>query len=153
MRTIILTDHTGHCEKNVELFLYLNKKLKVPHEISVAYTNLSNNVVNTEFAIINISEIYSVKDACMIATSIDTAEILSKANVKAKKCFYIWDLSFLSASYDFLKMYSTFSEMALITRSEEHARVIKNIFNLDSIIIPDFELEPIWNLPEKTKIK
>jgi hypothetical protein len=153
MRTVILVDHTGHCEKNVELFLYLNKKMKVPHEISVAYTNLSNNVTSPDFAIINMSEIYSIKDACMIATSIETAEILNKANVKADKIFYMWDLSFLSSIYDFLEKWKTFSEMALITRSEEHARVIKNIFNLDSLILPDFELDAIWNSLENTKIK
>jgi hypothetical protein len=64
--------------------------------------------------------------------------------INAKKAYYIMDLGFLMKPYDFNSLYKTLSGLRLITRSEHHRRFVKNLFNLDSDVLP-FDVDVICN--------
>jgi len=80
----------------------------------------------------------------LLATCPSTADILKKVPINATKAYYLMDLGFLMKPYDFNEMHKCLSGLVLITRSEEHQKFIKNIFNLDSTVLP-FDLGIICN--------
>jgi hypothetical protein len=143
MLGVIVAD-TNFSERSIMVFEELNKKARGLDEASLFYVNLSSQVLPADFSIMNVTEIANAYDWTLVATCLMSADILKKATVKAKKAYYIMDLGFLMKSYDFLKTYETLSKLKLIVRSEYHQRFIKNLFNLDSTILP-FDLDKICN--------
>lgn len=140
----VIASETYLSEKNICIFDELNEQVKEKEAI-LFYLNLSSKVTYHDFAIMNITEINNAYGWNMAATCLMTADILKKAPVRCNKAYYIWDLSFLLVPYEFNSVYETLSGLQLVVRSEDHQRHIKNIFNLDSKIVPFFRLDEIWN--------
>jgi hypothetical protein len=132
---IIIAD-TTFSEKSVMIFEELNKNAKSLKEAPLFYVNLSSQVTHADFSIMNITEITNAYGWTLLATCLMSADILRKATVNAKKAYYIMDLGFIMKPYDFNSVYETLSELRLITRSKHHQKFIKNLFNLDSVILP-----------------
>jgi hypothetical protein len=143
MLGLIVAD-TNFSERSIMVFEELNKKARGLGEASLFYVNLSSQVLPADFSIMNITEIANAYDWTLVATCLMSADILKMATIRAKKAYYMMDLAFLMKPYDFVKTYETLSKLKLIVRSEHHQRFIKNLFNLDSIVLP-FELDKICN--------
>jgi hypothetical protein len=139
-------------EKNMLIFDALNAAVKENIEASLLYHNLSTHVSDNDFAIMSISEINNFYGGALIATCPITADTLVKCSVNAKKVYYLWDLSFLLKHYNFNATYDILNNCSLIVRSLEHQKIIRNIFNLDSEIMSNFDLEKMWNLQPSTKL-
>ena len=91
------------------------------------FENLSSNVMEPAFCIMNMSEIWGF-DGAIIATSASTALTLIKSVGQCKKYFYVWDLEWLRDPdnyHTFLNIYRN-PNIKLIARSETHAKAIKN---------------------------
>jgi len=89
-------------------------------------------------------------DGVLIATSINTArKLISLPNVASRKYFYIWNLiewtNSLTNSQEVLQLHKS-DHMKVIARSEDYAFVLKNSFNIDPIILQDFNYEESINL-------
>jgi hypothetical protein len=147
MKTSVIVSDTTFSDKNEAIFIELNRVVKTLEEVSLCYLNLSNNIITPDFAIMNATELYNFWGSVLISTCVETSRVLTKASVNAKKVFFMWDLFFLHDAFDFVDLRSTLEKLTLIVRSEDHAKIIKNLFNLDCHVAP-FELEKIWNLLE-----
>lgn len=147
MKASILVNHTSICEQNYSIFNNINKHVEQEnHEISLCYLNLTNNIMNNSFAIMNASNIYNMRETDLIANCIDTAEVLYKANVASNKILYMWDIGFILYPFNFEVVHKILSGLNLITRSSFHQKIIKSNFGLNSTIVPEFDLEAICNL-------
>lgn len=143
MLGIILPD-TNFSERSLMVFNELNRKAKGLEEASLFYVNLSSQVTHADFSIMNITEMANAYGWTLIATCPMSADILKNMAINAKKAYYIMDLGFLMKPYDFNSLYKTLSGLRLITRSEYHRSFIKNLFNLDSDVLP-FDVDVICN--------
>lgn len=147
MKTSIIVQDTTFSERNKNMFIEINNVVSSSlEEVNVCYLNLSNHMLKPEFAIMNITEIYNFFGTTLIATNDDTADVLAKACINANKIYYMWDLSFLLKSYDYAEVYNRLKHLKLVVRSTHHQKIIKNLFNLESFIVPVFKLEALWNL-------
>lgn len=140
----LIVPDTNFSERSFMTFSELNKAVKGLGEFSLFYVNLSSQMLPADFSIMNITELYNAYGWTLIATCPISADILKKASVNAKKAYYLMDLSFLMRPYDFNKTYEMLSNLTLIVRSEFHQVFIKNLFNLDSLVLP-FELDVLCN--------
>jgi hypothetical protein len=147
----VIVPDTNFSERSVMVFKELNRAVKKIGEYCLFYVNLSSQVSFADFAIMNITEVNNAYGGTLIATCPISADILRKAAVNANKAYYLMDLGFLLAPYDFNEMYKTLSGLTLIVRSEEHQKFIKNLFNLDSIVLP-FDLGLLCNTLSPTPI-
>lgn len=146
MKINVLVDDMSFSDKNEIIFRSLNQFTNASNEVSMSYLNLTNHIMDVDFAIVNMSEIYNMYGSLLIATSVDTAKILSKAAVNAKKVYFMWDLAIILRTFDLEEVKSYLSKLSLITRSPEHNRIIKDTFGLESKILPIFNIGEIWNL-------
>ena len=137
----ILVSDTAFSESNLRVFDLLNDNSKTLVDAVLLYMNLSSQMMVADFPIMNITEIHSFYGGKLIATCLDTADLLQKAAIGARKMFYLWDLSFILKPYDFQSMYKLLSGLELVVRSEPHRKIIKNLFNLDATIVPYLNLE------------
>jgi hypothetical protein len=139
-------------EKNAIIFESLNEAVKKNIDVSLLYLNLGSHIFDKDFAVMSMSEITSFYGGTLIATCPITADILAKCSVNAGKVYYMWDLSFLLKTYNFNEMYNTLSKNSLIVRSVTHQKIIRNIFNLDSKVMSNFNMGEIWNSQVSTKL-
>ena len=106
------------------------------------FENLSSNVMEPAFCIMNMSEIWGF-DGVIVATSASTALTLLKSVGQCKKYLYVWDLEWLRDPDNYhalLKIYRH-PNIELIARSESHAKAIKNFCNREVAgIMDDFNL-------------
>ncbi len=84
-------------------------------------------------------------DGVLIATNINTArKLINLPDVAKKKYFYVWNLiewtNALTKSNEVLELYRA-SRVQVITRSQDYAFVLKNNFNIEPIILEDFNYE------------
>ena len=109
------------------------------------FENLSSNVMEPSFCVMNISEIWGFK-GILVATSASTALTIIKAVTQSKKYFYVWDLEWLRNpdNYHTLLTIYRHPEINLIARSETHAKVIENFCNKPVVgIMDDFNLSDL----------
>ena len=141
----VIVSDTNFSELSITVFDELNRKAKSLEEASLFYVNLSSQITEADFSIMNITEITNAYGWSLLATCLMSADILKKTAINAQKAYYIMDLSFLMKPYDFNTVYDTLSALKLITRSEHHQKIIKNIFNLDSAVLP-FNVDSICSM-------
>lgn len=83
-------------------------------------------------------------DGLLIATNINTARKLINLPNTAKKSFYVWNLiewtNSLTNAKEVLELYRA-NNLTILTRSKDYAFVLKNNFNVESIILEDFNYE------------
>lgn len=84
-------------------------------------------------------------DGILIATNINTAiKLINLPNVAQKKFFYVWNLiewtNTLTNSKEILELYRA-NNIKIITRSSDYAFVLQNNFNVEPLILEDFNYE------------
>ena len=70
-------------------------------EVCGFLTNISHKVIDTLFAYTNISDISHFNNGLVIATSLDGADVMNKTSVHSDKCFYIWQMDWISQPFNF----------------------------------------------------
>lgn len=140
---IVVADTTFN-EKNSHIFNELNNAVKKIGEANLVYVNLSSQLMESSFAIMNITEINNYYGGHLVATCPMTADIVAKATVNARKTFYMWDLGILLKSYDFKEMHRLLNSIDLVVRSVSHAKFIKNLFGVTPTVSPNFKMEELW---------
>lgn len=152
MKTGIILDDMSASDKTYHIMNSLNEHVENNRdEIFGFVANVSKKVIPTNFAYSNCSDISNFQKGLLIATSLDTADILVKTRVSSKKCFYVWSLEWLIQPYNYsgLKALISNENLKIITRSQLQADIIKN--NYDVVvdgIDEDFSLEKIHGICE-----
>lgn len=143
----ILVPELGPSQKNYFLIRNLNALRGV--NVNVFAENLSRFCITPTFAVMNIAEAWA-QPGTFIATNLSTASKLMTWPVAKRKLFYIWDLEFLRQNNRYYDAYSpiyTHKEFDLICRSEDHAKLITNAFNIEpKYIIENFDFKKLMSI-------
>ncbi len=151
MKTLVITEHLGFSEKNYIIFSEINKIVSSSLEdVSVAPADLSNKLMDLNFAVLNVSELSSFQNGLIIGTTVNHAVEMASVYNSSKKLIYLWELDWLFNNYDYEKVYDalTNKKIQLITRSQEHRKAVKILCGRESYVLQEFELEKIWTLLE-----
>ncbi len=151
MKTLVITEHLGFSEKNYIIFSEINKIVSSSlDDVSVAPIDLSNKLMDLNFAVLNVSELSSFQNGLIIGTTVNHAIEMASVYTSSKKLIYLWELDWLFNNYDYEKVYDalTNKKIQLITRSEEHRKAVKILCGRESSVLQEFELEKIWTLLE-----
>ena len=151
MKTLIIADHLAFSEKNYVIFSNINTIVSSTlNDVCVAPLDLSNKMMNLDFAIMNISELSSYQNGLIIGTTIRHLFEINSLSNSSKKVIYLWELDWLFEDFEYEKLYDNLinKKTQIITRSEEHRSALKNLCNIDTFVLQDFDLEKIWTLLE-----
>ena len=151
MKTLVITEHLGFSEKNYIIFSEINKIVSSSlDDVSVAPIDLSNKLMDLNFAVLNVSELSSFQNGLIIGTTVNHAIEMASVYTSSKKLIYLWELDWLFNNYDYEKVYDALAnkKIQLITRSEEHRKAVKILCGRESSVLQEFELEKIWTLLE-----
>lgn len=107
--------------------------------------DLDRPFIQTDFSIMNISELYSFRGLA-ISTNIENTKQLINACLDADKVFYVWDLEFIR-NKNYIENLSIFrsSEIDIITRSEDYSKEIQNFCNRKPSVIEHLNIPEIYN--------
>lgn len=156
-----MLDDTNISDKNYHVMNELNNMVDRGIECFLLVDNISTKVIDPNFAIINSSRVSCMYDGIVIATSVNTAKSLEKAAINSVKIFYIYEFDWAETVYNFNEIYDLLhsKQLTLVCRSESHAKILKQVFNIDvHHVFQDFEYESflllgksIWNSRENTE--
>lgn len=147
MKTMVVVENLQFCEQNYDVIKHINEMVTNSlEEISIAYIDLSSKVIPTNCATFNPSEISAFSNGLLIATSLKCLEMIIKSCGNSKYVLFLWELSFLTKPYLYLQMHEALNSTKVIVRSQEHADVLQKMFDVNADVLPQFNLEEIWNL-------
>ena len=154
MKTMIVVDNLRFSESNYELIKEVNDVIDNSiHDVSVAVMNFSEKVINTKFAVMNPTEIDSFDDGVLIALDIQSTKDILSSKTNSKKVLYLWDIEWFYKKIQYKELFSILQneELTVITRSESHSKILKNIVGKKTQTFEKFNLESIWNLLKETE--
>ena len=124
-----------------------NEMLKNRCDISVYgfYENLSRPLIGPSFGIFNMTEVYGFDGVLVTTTVQQTFQTLNFPR-PSKRVFYVNDIEWVrhhGLSYEYYQHVFR-SKIRKVARSEEHAYIIKNCFNIGHVDVnPNFNLEEL----------
>lgn len=151
MKIGLITTHLALSESNYTLIRETNKWNSMDHEVVIFTSNTSSKVLAINGPVFNISQLSYFDNGVVISTDFQTTRSLIQTPLNANKFYYVYDLDWLYRPVHYDYVYEILSQIPLLVRSELHQKYIKNIFDLESQVVP-FQLEKIWNLQDLTKI-
>jgi hypothetical protein len=144
---MVVVENMQFCEQNYDVIKHINETVTNSlEEISIAYIDLSSKVIPTNCATFNPSEISAFSNGLLIGTSLKCLEMINKSCGNSRSVLYLWELSFMTKPYHYLQTYDILNSTKVIVRSQEHADILRNMFDVNADVIPQFNLEGIWNL-------
>lgn len=140
----IMVNSIGYDDQSLFLIENLNK---VQENITVFIREWDRTPKVCKFAVMQEKEAYSC-GGTVIATSLQTADLLTKLYRPTKKYFYMWSLEWIGAYVpcDWLAGIYQNDEIKLITRSAEHAQIVERVWGKKALIIEDFNHEELIKL-------
>lgn len=154
MKIAVLLEDTNMSDLNYHVMTELNNRIGSKHDVFVLTNNVSSKVIKPDFAVMNISNINNVFDGVIIATSLSTARILNKTVTNSRKILFLYQLEWLYSVFDYEEVFGVLNsdDLAIIARSHNHKKLLKQTFNVDvASIVSEFDLEEIWNSLENIK--
>ena len=153
MKTGVLLNDMSASDKNYHILKTLNNFVESRMDETFAFIlNVSKKVIPTNFAYSNCAEVSNFHNGVLIATSLETADVLKKCCVSSDKCFYIWSIDWLSEPHNFTGLKDIISDknIKIIVRSQLQADIINNNYGVvvDGID-EDFNLEKINGICKK----
>lgn len=142
-----MVDNLGQAQLSYMLIKNINMEYEQNnHEIDyiVFYNTLQRPIIKPKFCCLSMSEVYG-QEECIISCSSDLALKLSCIGGPSRRILYLWDLDWVRGQnrhhYElYTKIYRD-SGLEIICRSESHAKLLENSFNISPIgIVEDFNL-------------
>jgi hypothetical protein len=143
----ILLSHLGASQQAFKAITEINRMIAMGLDGVLFYENLVMPCIRPSCAAMCINEIINF-DGILVVNSIYNMSSISRSVNCAKTAFYVWDLEWLrSNNSSFLYNLKAFNAAdKLISRSYDHARLIKNYSNRMPTVEPEFDLEKIIGL-------
>lgn len=113
------------------------------------YLNLSTLTIWPQFSHTNIYYASGFFNGIMIATCLETANIVGELNNKCEKYLYLWDMEWLYEARDYLETVELLNKFNLIARSYTHAQQIFKYSGKKCDVIEDWNYEKVKELVEK----
>lgn len=148
MKIGVMVDDTTMSDAHYSVMTELNNRVGGLHDIFLITSNVSAKIIKNDFAIMNSTRAANIHNGLIIATSLATAFNLKNLVSNSKKVFYIYELEWLYQLSDYDMIHDILnSGLTLICRSQRHAEVLKNNFNVSvDKILPTFNLDELWTL-------
>lgn len=108
------------------------------------YENLGKNVVSPNFSLMNLTEAYGFDGILITTTAYQTFQTLNYPGPK-KHIFYSYDLDWLHQKGQAEFYLQCYRNAESWTRNQVYSDLIKNNFNIESKVNPDFNLESFIN--------
>lgn len=109
----------------------------------IFYNLLSRYSMKPKCAIMSMAEVYG-QEGMVIATTAELGLKLTKIAGPTQRLLYLWDLDWIrgkNRNYELYAHVYQHPSLKLICRSQAHATLLKNAFNVSPIgIVPDFNL-------------
>lgn len=141
MKIGIALNNLGPSQLCYHLALQANTMVGSRSDVDVIafYEDMQRPCLEMNFAHMQLAEGWGF-DGVMVATSFSTAAKILRFPGPSRKLFYVWDLEWMRMGQkDFRslqKVYGT-NELTLVARSEDHARILSQVWNRDVGIITD----------------
>jgi len=121
--------------------------LENTHSPFIFFEEHASPCMPASFSFMYASEIWGY-DGTIIATSLNTADKLRKCIGNKKRYFYVWELEWLRTQANFEQIYDIYNDPShkIIARCKDHARLLKNNFDVEVEYIMD-------NLDEKVLLE
>lgn len=146
-----IVENLGHSQLSFELSESINKYygqnnqtiLTLP-DITVFTESISPNIHNPKAAVMELYDTWGY-DGTIIATTLSTAKTLLQSHGINDKIFYIYNFEWIFNPYLFYDYLECLQKLKVITRTVEHAQLIKNLFNKKSLFtLPVLDVEELW---------
>lgn len=146
----ICVQNLGPSQKNFYLVKRINQYIN-----DCKYSNFDiivfyNDVVPIAFkplcGTMHIAEAFNYQNSTMIATCLETAQKVSKMMGPIRKIFYPYNLEWVRQRnqhplpYELIREIYGNKSLELYVRSKDHADILKNNFNRQSITMGEFEI-------------
>lgn len=143
-----LTDHLGASQSSFYLVQTANK-LAEQYDVTVFYDQLQRPCRRILVPAMMLMEAWA-QPGLFISTSVSTTSRLLEFPGPHKKMFYVWDLSWLKPQ-EYGQYHHIFrhEELTIIARCQDHARVIRNNFNVGvPYVVENFDLDELTRVIE-----
>jgi hypothetical protein len=140
--TGIILDHIYASQIAYESITALNKLVDKDNDIAIFVKNNSPSYIPTKFGIFGLHSIHNIVAGTIIATDLDSAEVLINSQTTANKIFYVWDLEWLhnQQKKNFLQNVNIYRNIEIVTRSKSYSDAINNYCNIRPKVLSIEEL-------------
>lgn len=126
----------------------------VGFDFCVLYESLQRPCLTMNFASMPIAEGWGF-DGPVISTSLSTTRKMLGFPASPKKIFFVWDLEWLTMKdktfRDLQEVYLN-PELTLLSRCDDHAMVLWQMWGRKAMVIPDFDLPQIIEVATGEKL-
>jgi hypothetical protein len=150
----IVVNNLGPSQMNFDIIRQTNGFLSASAlaDVIVFYENLQRPCLPMSFACMQVAEAWGF-DGALIATNLSTAEKVLRCPSSRKRLFYLWDLEWLRLQqkhYRSLQATYAHPDLTLITRNEDHKKVVENAWNVRvAATIDDFDIASLMKIAQK----
>jgi len=135
-----LVDHIGASQM---AFSLLRKSQHFKNPTTIFCDRIRTPCLQPMVPVMQIIEAWG-QNGISIATSVDMADRLLSFPCANKRFFYVWDMSWMDDNRKFINLSHIFRGIEIIARSEYHAKLIGNNFNVNvNHICDNFEIDNI----------
>lgn len=129
----IVVNNLGLSQLSYEVTRNINDLLRQTSEhcITIFYENMKHMMSAPMCATLHSSNCWSFNHP-LVATSLSTANKILSVPYNGKKFLYCWNLEWLNniPHYEPIQRIYTHPDLTLITRNEQHAKILENCFNV-----------------------
>jgi hypothetical protein len=138
----IILDHIYASQIAYESINALNKIVDKNNDVAIFTKNISPSYIPAKFGIFGLHSIHNISDGTIIATDLDSAEVLINSQTTANKIFYVWDLEWLhnQQKKSFLQNVNIYKNIEIVTRSKSYSDAINNYCNIRPKVLSIEEL-------------
>lgn len=137
-----LVNYLGPTQLTYSLIRSLSIRQK-DFDTIIFYENLTSYLIPPIFPMMQLAEAWG-QNGIIISTDLSTTRKMIEFPNIARKIFYVWDVEWLRGKQRVFDLYHsiyTNKDMEIITRCDNHAKLIENNFNRKVLgIVPEFDL-------------
>lgn len=137
----IMVNSLDLSQKCFYLVKHLNNIVDVDCQFSpiVFYQEYAKGIDVNRFGMLLSKEVWGY-DGVVLATNLETAQILINCPCPVKKLFYVWDMDWLYNTYSYQHLKDIYqSDLTLIARNKYHATVIEKCWAKPRYLMDNFD--------------
>lgn len=151
MKTMVVLDNLVCNTINYEVIKEVNRIVTDSlNEVSICTMDITNKVIETNTAVVNPNIMGCFNHGVLIASSINRAVDILQCNLNNRKVLYLWNMDWMYDNTADPNAVFYNEDLVVFVRSLDHANVVKDQFNKNTIVCEEFNLEKIWNLLKDT---
>jgi hypothetical protein len=150
----IMVDSLDMSQKCFYIVKQLNSLVDTEYVFSptVFYQEYARSIDVNRFCMLLNKEAWGY-DGIVIATNLNTANTLLQCPCPIKKFFYVWDLEWIYHPFMYQYLQNIYqSDLVLIARNNDHARVIHKCWKKPEYIMDNFDISVLKQLVQNSYV-